>query len=144
MMFDTALPMLLAAADGAAAGAGEAAPHWTQSIIGITVDLGIVVIVVSMFLCVLRLVRGPHLADRALAVDTLGVMLIGLVILFSIRLQTVAFIDGVLILSLLSFAGTVAMAQYIARPHMKRGETDNATVLDSQAPAEEPTGGEHG
>jgi len=71
-------------------------------------------------------------------------MLIGLVILLSIRLQTVAVIDGVLVRSLLGFAGTVAMAQYIARPHLKPGETDNASLLDSPSPAEEPTGTDHG
>ena len=84
------------------------------------VDVGIVCIAIAMLLCVYRLVRGPHLADRALAVDTLAIELIGLVILLAIKWRTPWFMDGVLVLSLLGFAGTVAMAQYIARPHLRR------------------------
>ncbi len=86
----------------------------------ITVDIGIALIVLSMFLCILRLLISKHLADRALAVDTLGVELIGLVILLGMRFETGVFIDGILVLSLLSFAGTVAMAQYIGRPHFRK------------------------
>lgn len=85
-----------------------------------SVDVGIVCIAIAMVLCVFRLIRGPHLADRALAVDTLSIELIGLVILLSIRWRTTWFMDGVLVLSLLGFAGTVAMAQYIARPHLRQ------------------------
>ncbi len=86
------------------------------------VDVGIVCIALAMLLCVYRLIRGPHLADRALAVDTLGIELIGLVILLAIRWRTTWFMDGVLVLSLLGFAGTVAMAQYIARPHLREAK----------------------
>jgi len=80
-----------------------------------TVDLGIATLCAGMLVCLWRLMRGPHLADRAVALDTLGVQLIGLVLLFSIRFATILFLDGVLVLSLLGFAGTVAIGQYIAR-----------------------------
>jgi multisubunit Na+/H+ antiporter MnhF subunit len=82
----------------------------------------IVVIVAGMFMCLYRLLRGPHLADRALAVDVISIQLIGLVILLTIRYGTVWFTDGVMVLSLIGFAGTVAMAQYIARPHVRRSD----------------------
>lgn len=93
---------------------------WSHALVMWTVDLGMVVSAAGMLMCILRLLLGPHLADRALAVDTLGTMLIGLVVLFTIRQQTLMFFDGVLVLALLSFAGTVAMAQFIARPHLRR------------------------
>ena len=91
---------------------------WHGDLVRWTVQGAMIVIVASMFLCIYRLLRGPHLADRALAVDTLAIELIGLVILLSIHLRTVWYVDGVLVLSLLGFAGTVAMAHYIARPHL--------------------------
>lgn len=91
-----------------------------QDAVGWTVDVGIVVIMLGMVLCLYRLVRGPHLADRAVAIDTLSVQLIGMVVLLSIRIDTQTYFDGILILALLGFAGTVAMAQYIARPHIRR------------------------
>ena len=91
---------------------------WHGRLVGHTVAFAIVVIVLGMFLCLYRLLRGPHLADRALAVDVISIQLIGLVILLIIRFGTVWFVDGVMVLSLIGFAGTVAMAQYIARPHV--------------------------
>ncbi len=99
-----------------------------NNLVGWTVDLGLVLIAVGIILCIYRLLRGPHLADRALAVDTIGVHLIGLVLLLSMRLDSLLLMDGALILSLLSFAGTVAVAVYIARPHVVRRRTSQAAA----------------
>ncbi len=95
-----------------------------------TLDLGIVLIAAGMLGCIYRLMRGPHLADRAMAVDTLAIHLIGAVLLLGIRMGTLVFVDGILVLSLLGFAGTVAMAQYIARPYLK---PRRPTADDSQS-----------
>lgn len=105
------------------------------------IDIGIVMLVVGLLCCVWRLIRGPHLADRSIAVDTIGVLLVGLVGLFTVRLQTLAFLDAVLVLSLLSFAGTVALAQYIARPFIcdsrpKHTDTHDEGYVESQPQGE--------
>lgn len=89
----------------------------TRAAVMWTVDLGLIVLLLGMAACLYRLMRGPHIADRAMAVDTLAIQLIGFVLLLGIRIGTLMFVDGILVLSLLGFAGTVAMAQYIARPH---------------------------
>lgn len=102
-------------------------------ILNFTIDVGIIIIVIGMLLCVIRLLKSPHLSDRALAADTLGVELIGLVILMGMRFMTSAFIDGVLVLSLLSFAGTVAMAQFIARPHLRHKKVTADEKLEDLA-----------
>ncbi len=103
-------------------------PLWSTQLVSWTVIGAIVLIVLGMVACIYRLLRGPHLADRALAVDTLAVQLIGLVLLLMIHWQTPWFIDGILVLSLLGFAGTVAMAQYIGRPHLRPGREDGAVT----------------
>lgn len=90
-------------------------------LIDIVVLAGMVSIFAGMLLCIARLVRGPRLADRALAVDTLGIQLIGFVILLMLHNGTSAFIDGILVLSLIGFAGTVAVAQFILRVHLRKG-----------------------
>lgn len=96
------------------------AAAWSKALLDYTLTLGVVLIGFSMLCCVWRLIRGPHLADRALAVDTFAILLVGMVILFAIRFQTAWFADGVMVLALLGFAGTVAMAQYIGRPHLRK------------------------
>lgn len=114
--------------------AAHVAPLWSTQLVSWCVTASLVLIVLGMLACIFRLLRGPHLADRALAVDTLGVQLIGLVLLLMIFWETPWFIDGILVLSLLGFAGTVAMAQYIGRPHLRRAREHGTTIA--------PTGNE--
>jgi len=110
------------------------ASTWSRAMLMGVVDVSIVVIALAMLLCVYRLVRGPHLADRALAVDTFSVELIGLILLLTMRWQTAWFIDGIMVLSLMGFAGTVAMAQYIARPHLRRRQFQQQSQTQPRTP----------
>lgn len=87
---------------------------------------GIVVMGASVLLCLYRIVRGPTLADRATAIDVIGIQLIGIVILLTMLSGSLLFVDGMLVLALLSFAGTIAMAQFIARPYVLRYKAQSA------------------
>lgn len=97
-----------------------AATTWDAALVERAVEVGIVMITVGALLCLFRLVRGPHLADRAIALDTIAIHLIGLVILLTLRINSMMLFDGALVLSLVGFAGTVAVAQYIVRPYFRR------------------------
>jgi multicomponent K+:H+ antiporter subunit F len=92
----------------------------TGALVDYTIDLGIVVVLAGMVLCLARLLRGPHLADRALSADALITHLVALVLLFTIRAETLLLFDGALVLSLLGFVTTVAAAQYILRRRVRR------------------------
>ncbi len=70
---------------------------------------------ISVALCLLRLARGPTIADRALALDTVAVNLIGIIALLCIRYNTVAYFDAVLVIAVLGFLGTVAISKYLLR-----------------------------
>ncbi len=108
---------------------------WHSQLVVVTAEVGIVLIIAGMLGGIYRLLRGPHVADRALAVDTIAIQLIGLVILLSIRQGTLVYFDGILVLSLLGFAGTVAIAQYIGRPHMTKKRAER-TVGEATKPQE--------
>jgi multicomponent K+:H+ antiporter subunit F len=97
-----------------------AARAWHEAMVDGTVDVGIVVVAVGLLVCMVRLFRGPHLADRAVALDTLAVHVVAFVILLTLRLNSLVLFDGALVLSLVGFAGTVAVSQYIVRPHLRR------------------------
>ena len=90
---------------------------------------GVVVVSLGVALCLFRIVRGPTLADRGAAADVIGVQLVGLVVLLTMLSGSLLYVDGILIISLLSFAGTIAVSQFVARPFIfdrqkgsKRGE----------------------
>ena len=68
------------------------------------------------FLCSLwRLLRGPGLPDRILALDTLYVNTIALLMLFGIQHDTQFLFEAALVVALLGFVGTVALAKYVTR-----------------------------
>ncbi len=93
---------------------------WFDMFTQVATDIGIVLVFIGILLCVLRLLKGPHLADRALAADTIAILLVALVVLFTMRFNTLAFFDGALTISLVGFATTVAMGQYIIRGRLRK------------------------
>jgi multicomponent K+:H+ antiporter subunit F len=70
---------------------------------------------IAMVLCVWRLWRGPHAVDRILALDTMYVSLVALVVLLGMRWATDLLFEAALIVALLGFISTAALARYLAR-----------------------------
>lgn len=62
--------------------------------------------------CALLVLRAPSTASRILALDTLVLILIGLLVLWSAAEGVPYFLDAALVLSLLGFVGTLAAAQF--------------------------------
>lgn len=62
-----------------------------------------------------RVVKGPSMPDRIIALDSIGIHFIGLVAIFSIRQHTVAFLDIILLLGILAFIGTISFAKFLER-----------------------------
>ena len=71
---------------------------------------------VLAFLCSgYRLLRGPGLPDRILALDTLYVNTIALLVLFGIQYDTQLLFEAALVVALLGFIGTAALSKYVTR-----------------------------
>jgi multicomponent Na+:H+ antiporter subunit F len=77
--------------------------------------LSLSVMVISIAICAWRLVKGPSLPDRVAALDTIGINLLAMVAVLSILFRTQAFIEYILLIGILSFIGTMALARYIER-----------------------------
>jgi multicomponent K+:H+ antiporter subunit F len=69
----------------------------------------------ALLLCAWRLLRGPELPDRVLALDTMYVNIVALVVLLGLRQGTKLFFEAALLIALLGFVATVALARYLAR-----------------------------
>ena len=72
-------------------------------------------VAVSMLLCTWRLWQGPSAPDRILAIDTLYINVVALVILLGLTWQTVLLFKAALIVAMLGFVSTVALARFITR-----------------------------
>jgi multicomponent K+:H+ antiporter subunit F len=69
----------------------------------------------AIALAALRLARGPSLPDRILAVDTLYVNTVAIAILLGIRFDSFACFEAALVIALMGFVATVALARYAAQ-----------------------------
>ncbi len=66
-------------------------------------------------LATLRLVLGPSLPDRVLALDTLYINALALIVLFDIWLGSELFFEAALLIAVMGFVGTVAVCKYLLR-----------------------------
>lgn len=80
-----------------------------------SLNIGIVIVAASVLLCSWRLLRGPELPDRILALDTLYMGMVALVILLDIRFDTELLFEAALIVAMMGFVSTVALARYVTR-----------------------------
>jgi multicomponent Na+:H+ antiporter subunit F len=77
--------------------------------------LTLTVLAVAAVLTFVRLVRGPTLPDRVIAIDLIGVLIVCLLVVVAESTAQQAFLDVAMVLALISFVGTVAYARYIER-----------------------------
>jgi multicomponent K+:H+ antiporter subunit F len=81
----------------------------------LAVAVGMSAIVVAMFLNLWRLVTGPEVTDRILALDTFYINAIALLMLVGIRLGNDIFFEAALLIAMMGFIGTVALCKYVLR-----------------------------
>ncbi|MBP6852960.1 MAG: K+/H+ antiporter subunit F [Rhodoferax sp.] len=72
-------------------------------------------VALAMLLVGLRLLRGPETTDRILALDTLYINAVALVILLGLRWKTPLLFEAALIVAMLGFVSTVALARFVSR-----------------------------
>jgi multicomponent Na+:H+ antiporter subunit F len=82
----------------------------------ITVELvAFVMLSFAMVLTFFRLVRGPTLPDRVVALDLFAVLSTAFLTLYAIDSDEQVFLDVAIVLALIAFLGTAAFALYIER-----------------------------
>ena len=70
---------------------------------------------VAFVIAFLRLLRGPTLADRVVAIDLITMIVVLLLTLFGMAVDDGAYLDAAIALGLVAFLATVAFARYIER-----------------------------
>ncbi len=81
----------------------------------LSLEIGFLCVVVSVVLAFFRLVRGPSLQDRVVALDFMTVAIVAFCGLAAVRYGTPAFLDVALVLALVGFLATVALARFAER-----------------------------
>lgn len=75
----------------------------------------LVVLAIAMLLAFVRLLLGPSLPDRVVALDVMATLAIGILVLFAMAARKPLFLDVALAMALIVFLGTVAFARYMEK-----------------------------
>lgn len=83
--------------------------------IALAANIAFIGLAIALLFCFYRLINGPSLADRVVAMDTISTVTICMIAVYCIKESNALFYDAILVLSILGFVGTVAMAKFLAK-----------------------------
>lgn len=80
-----------------------------------TVSIAMFLFSIAIALNLWRLVIGPSLPDRIVALDTMYINTIALLVLFGIYQGSLLYFEAALLIAIMGFVGTVALSKYLLR-----------------------------
>jgi multicomponent Na+:H+ antiporter subunit F len=84
--------------------------------------IALVLLAAALLASVVRIVIGPTLADRVLALDLLTVLALGFIGAISVRTGLTLYLDIAIAVALLGFLATIAFARYLLRKAKQRDQ----------------------
>lgn len=72
-------------------------------------------ICIALILNLLRLLKGPTLSERILALDTMYINAIALILLYGIYTRSALYFEAALLIAMLGFVSTAALCKYLLR-----------------------------
>ena len=91
-------------------------------VLNLTTLIALVLLGLALLISLVRIIIGPTLGDRVLALDLMTVIAMGFVGAVAIRTGLMLYLDIAIALALLGFLATVAFARYILSRAAARGE----------------------
>lgn len=79
------------------------------------IPIAMLMISIALALNLWRLVKGPSIPDRILALDTMYINTIALCVMFGIYQNTTVYFEEALLIAVMGFVGTVALSKYLLR-----------------------------
>jgi multicomponent Na+:H+ antiporter subunit F len=86
-----------------------------MSLLELTLIAALPLLTLAVGLTFIRLVRGPGLPDRVVALDLIFTIGIGIIAAYAILTKQPAILDVAIISALIAFLGTIAFAYYLER-----------------------------
>ncbi|NCA41735.1 Na(+)/H(+) antiporter subunit F1 [Streptococcus equi] len=75
--------------------------------------IALIVVAISMLAMFVRIIKGPTLADRILALDAIGLQLMACIALHSIFIGSEYLLVAILLIGILAFLGTAVFSKYM-------------------------------
>ncbi|NCO22240.1 MAG: cation:proton antiporter [Rhodobacterales bacterium] len=89
-----------------------------------SVDITFILLMVAMILALIRLAKGPTLADRVVGLDMMTVLIVVFCAVFAIFADDSTVLDVALVVALIGFLATVALARFTERRQKRRNRED--------------------
>jgi multicomponent Na+:H+ antiporter subunit F len=102
----------------------------------LSLDVSFVLVMLGVAFAFVRLLLGPSLSDRIVALDMMTVLIVSFCGLYAFRAEDEAFVDVAIVLALVGFLATVALARFVER-RIVRGEKKPEDTTASETSTEE-------
>ena len=85
----------------------------TPQVLAFAIEAGLVIAAVVSLLASYRIVRGPTTPDRVVGLDTIATNVVAIAVLFALKTGRGFFVDVSLVLAIIGFISTIAVARYV-------------------------------
>ncbi|ART77808.1 Na(+)/H(+) antiporter subunit F1 [Sutcliffiella horikoshii] len=96
-----------------------------ESTFDLLLSISLIIISIATLGLVYRVIKGPSVPDRVMALDSIGINLIAITAITSIMLRTDAFLEVILLLGVIAFVGTVAFSKFLQKGEIIEYDRDN-------------------
>ncbi|MEA3513465.1 MAG: monovalent cation/H+ antiporter complex subunit F [Campylobacterota bacterium] len=83
------------------------------------IEFLIFLIIISIALAFIRFIKGPLLADRVVAFDTMSIIAVSLLVVLSVSYKNSLYLDVAFVFALIGFIGTIVFARFNVINHDK-------------------------
>ena len=81
----------------------------------LTIDITMIGLMASLIPVLIRVIRGPSLPDRVIALDVAASIVVAIILVHCIQSGSLYYLTAATVVALVAFLGTVALALYIRR-----------------------------
>jgi multicomponent Na+:H+ antiporter subunit F len=83
--------------------------------LSLAVNVVMALLSAGLFLAFMRLLRGPSLPDRVVALDLTATLVVGIIVVYGVATRQAVLLDVAMVMALVGFLGAVAFAYYVER-----------------------------
>ncbi len=103
-----------------------------MELMDIAIEVAFVAVMLGVAFSFVRLIIGPTLPDRIVALDVMTVLIVSFCGLYALRSDDTAFIDVAIVLALVGFLATVALARFVERRSFRGGSSAPKPKMTNQ------------
>jgi multicomponent Na+:H+ antiporter subunit F len=81
----------------------------------IILNIALVCLSFSTIAYLYRVIKGPSISDKVIALDAIGVNLVGITAIISVILRSNSFLEVILLIAIVAFVGTVAFSKFLEK-----------------------------